>query len=110
MKLTKWDPVDYLETPQDAAAYLNAALELGDRQTFVDALGDVARAKSLGKIAKTTGLSRESLYRSLSAAGNPQFSTVERVLDALGLALRVEPKEGAQASEPEAPCASALAG
>lgn len=93
MKLTAWDPVDYFETPADAADYLNAVLEFGDRQTFIDALGDVARAQSLGKVAETTGLSRESLYRSLSAAGNPQFSTVERVLDALGLALRVEPKE-----------------
>lgn len=106
---TAWDPADYIDTPEDAAAYINAALTYEDPAFLVQAIGDLARARSMGKVAADTGLSRESLYRALSDKGNPRFFTIVRVLDSLGLRVCIEPKpaaaeyvEGAPALESEA--------
>ncbi len=85
-----WDPAEHLETAEDMAAYLDAALEDGDPALVVAALGDIARAKGMTQIARDAGVGRESLYKALSASGNPEFATVLRVLRALGLHLRVE--------------------
>ena len=87
LKTVPWDPVKYLETEADMGAYLAAALEEDDPAVFVAALGDVARAKGMTQIARETGLGRESLYRALSAEGNPEFATVMKVVRALGLRL-----------------------
>lgn len=96
IKTTRWDAAELLETPEDAAAYIAAAMEDGDPQLIAAAIGDVAKAMGMTKLAKETGLSRENLYRSLSRDGNPEFATVVRVLNALGI--RLEPKP---AAEPE---------
>ncbi len=69
------------------AAYLEAALEDGDPALIVAALGDIARAKGMSQIARETGLGRQSLYKALSPDGNPEFSTVLKVVRALGLRL-----------------------
>ena len=69
------------------AAYLAAALEEDDPAVFVAALGDVARAKGMTQIAREAGLGRESLYKALSADGNPEFATVMKVVRSLGLRL-----------------------
>jgi probable addiction module antidote protein len=68
-------------------AYLEAVLEENDPRLITAALGDIARAKGMTQIAKKTGLGRESLYKALSAEGNPEFSTVLKVIAALGLQL-----------------------
>ena len=84
-----------LQDPEEAAAYLNAALEdesEGGSEIFLLALRDVAKAHSMGRIAQDTRLSRESLYRTLSRKGNPRFSTLEAVLESLGLKLTVQVK------------------
>lgn len=86
-----WDPVEHLETTEDIAAYLRAALEDGDPKLVAAALGDVARARGMTDLARQTGLSRESLYRSLSPEGNPELGTVLRVLRALGIQLDARP-------------------
>jgi probable addiction module antidote protein len=86
-----WDASDHLETKEDIAAYLEAALEDGDLSLVVAALGDIARSKGMTHIARETGLGRESLYKALSVEGNPEFSTVLKVLQALGLRLQVVP-------------------
>ena len=86
-KTKKWDAADHLNSVADMAAYLEAALEEGDPTIFAAALGDVARAKGMTKIAQETGLGRESLYKSLSPNGNPEFATVLKVLQSLGLTL-----------------------
>lgn len=90
-----FDMADYLRTPEDQAEYLNAWLEQSpeDMEGFARALGDVARARGMSKIARDTGLSRESLYKALSPSGNPSFVTVLRVSSALNLRLRVAAKE-----------------
>ncbi len=86
-----WDPAEHLETDEDMAAYLEAALEDGDPSLVAAALGDIARAKGMAQIARDTGLGRESLYKALSAEGNPEFATVLKVVRALGLRLRATP-------------------
>ena len=76
--------------PKLAAEYLNAAAEDGDAKVYLSALRTVAEAKGIAKVAKAAGLPRESLYRALSANGNPRFSTLHAVLKAAGLKMAVE--------------------
>lgn len=85
-----WDVVEHLETEEDMAAYLDAALEDGDMAVVMAALGDIARAKGMTQIAQESGLGRESLYKALSANGNPEFATVLKVVRALGLQLHAQ--------------------
>ena len=87
IKTRPWDVAEHLKTEEDMAAYLEAALEDGDPALVAAALGDIARAKGMGQVARETGLGRESLYKALSPQGNPEFSTVLKVLRALGLRL-----------------------
>lgn len=84
-KTRPWDAADHLETEEDMAAYLEAALEECDAALVAAALGDIARAKGMTGIARETGLGRESLYKALSADGNPEFATILKVVQALGL-------------------------
>ena len=84
-----WDAADYLKTDADIDAYLEAALEDGDPQLITAALGDVAKARGMTKIAADIGCSRESLYKALSANGNPLFATVLKTASVLGLRLRL---------------------
>ena len=84
-----WDSAEHLETKEDIAAYLEAALEEDDPSLIVVVLGDIARSRGMTHIARETGLGRESLYKALSAEGNPEFATVLKVLKALGLRLQV---------------------
>lgn len=86
-----WDPAEHLKTDEDMAAYLEAALEEGDAALVAAALGDIARAKGMTQLARDTGLGRESLYKALSASGNPEFATVMKVVSALGLKLHARP-------------------
>ena len=86
-----WDITQYLESDEDIAAYLDAALEEDDPALLAAALGDVARAKGMTAIARETGLGRESLYKALSSGGNPEFATVQEVVRSLGLKLHVTP-------------------
>lgn len=80
------------ETPEEAAAYLNAALEEGSQEIFLLALRDVAEACGFAKLAREADLNRENMYRILSETGNPRISSLASILDSLGLKLAVEPK------------------
>jgi len=86
---TRYDVADHLSTPEEMAAYLEVALEeCGDDPAFIaKVLGDLARAKGMSRVARSTGLSRESLYKALSGNRSPDFDTVLRVVSALGLRL-----------------------
>ena len=98
---TPWDPAEHLETEDDMAAYLNVALEEGDLSLIMATLGDIARARRMAMVAEDTGLGRESLYKSLSANGNPEFATVLKVVRALGLQLRAAaPRAAGQMNDP----------
>ena len=87
-----FDSADYLNTFEDVAAYLEAVLEDADDDPAViaAALGAVARSRNLSQIARDAGMSREGLYKALSADGNPSLATVMKVAHALGLRLRFE--------------------
>lgn len=86
-----FDPAKYLDSDEAVAEYITEALSTGDVELISHAIGVAAKARGMTKIAEETGLSRESLYRALSAEGRPQFETIGRVLTALGLRLRAEP-------------------
>lgn len=86
-KTTRFDVSEYLKTDEDIAAYLNVVLGENDPDLVVAALGDIARSKGMTKLAKDSGLTRASLYKSLSAGGNPEFNTVIKVVNALGIKL-----------------------
>jgi len=88
---TPWDPVDHLKTEEDMVAYLEAALAEADPALVAAALGDIARAKGMTQVARDAGLGRESLYKALSPAGNPEFATILKVVAALGLQLHAAP-------------------
>lgn len=91
VNVSAWDASEYLETEEDIAAYLNAAIEEGDPALLQAALGDIAKARGMSSIAREAGVSRESLYKSLSASGNPSFQTISKVSRALGLTMSFRP-------------------
>jgi len=86
-----WDPAEHLETEEDLAAYLEAALEERDPALIATVLGDIARAKGMTQVARDAGLGRESLYKALSPNGDPEFATIMKVVSALGLQLHAAP-------------------
>jgi len=91
-KTSPYDVAEHLRTPEEMAAYLDAWFEEApdDAAGIARALGDIARAKGMTQVAKDAGLSRESLYRALSAEGNPTFATILKVAKALGVRLHAE--------------------
>ncbi|NRO98309.1 putative addiction module antidote protein [Paraburkholderia sp. NMBU_R16] len=93
-KFSRYDTVDYLKTEEEIAAYLDAVIEDGDPALIAAALGDVARARNISKLARDTGMSREGIYRALSGEGNPSFATVMKIAGALGLRLSFRPMTG----------------
>lgn len=93
IKTRRWDSAEHLKTEQDIALYLEACFdEAGDDAAFIaKALGNVARARGMTKLAQDTGMGRESLYKALSGDGNPSFATVLKVARALGVKLTAVP-------------------
>ena len=87
LETTKFDIQNHLKTPEDRAAYIEAALEDGDVSLITHALGDVARAVGMSDVAKEAGVTREGLYKALSEKGDPRLSTLLGVMRALGLQL-----------------------
>lgn len=91
-KTTRYDVAEYLRTPEEMAAYLEASLEEanGDAAFVAKALGNIARAKGMTEVARDAGVSRESLYKALSGDRTPSFDTILKVINALGLKLHAE--------------------
>ena len=87
-KTTAWNVTNHLKTKEEREAYLNAAFEDGDVSVIAAALGDIAKAEGMSKVAKRTGLGRESLYKALSPDGNPALSTILKVIRAFEFNLR----------------------
>ena len=88
-QFSRWDPVDQLQSEEDMAMYLDACLEEdpGDGSVVRAALNDIARAQGMTQLAKATGITREGLYKALSPTGNPEFSTILKVIKALKIKL-----------------------
>ncbi|CAN5342548.1 putative addiction module antidote protein [soil metagenome] len=91
---TRYDVAEHLRTPEEMAAYLEASFEEadGDAAFIAKALGNIARAKGMSQVARDAGLSRESLYKTLSGERSPGFDTILKVISALGLKLHAETK------------------
>ena len=90
-EVTDFDPAEYLDNDEMISGYLSDALETRDPAYIADAIGVVARAKGMKRVAEDAGVSRESLYRALSANGNPEFGTVLKVLSSLNIKLIAKP-------------------
>jgi len=84
LKVTKFDIAKYLDDEIMIEEYLNNALEEGETEDLIIAIGHIAKAKGMTKIASDTGMSRPSLYKALSKGSKPQFETIQKVIKALG--------------------------
>jgi len=93
-RFTPFDVADYLEDEETMAAYLSAALEDPDPDTFLVAVKTVARARGMSQLARDCGLGRESLYKALSPGAKPRYETVMKVIRALGVRLHADVVQG----------------
>ncbi len=100
LKTTRWKLEDHINTDEEMIAYIEVALEDNNPAFLADVLGIIAKKRGMAKIAKATGLTREGLYKSLSAQGNPELGTFLKVISALGLHLRVEAAPITPAKQP----------
>ena len=91
MKTSKFEIADYLDSNEMIAEYLNTVLEKGNNADMINAIGHIAKAIGMTKIAEETGLSRPSLYKALSEGSKPQFETIMKVLKAIGGQIRINP-------------------
>ena len=89
IKLTEFEPSAYLDNDDVIAEYLSAALEDGNPDVFLSAVGNVAKARGMSVIAEQTGLGRESLYKAFAPGAKPRYDTVLKVLQSLGVKLQV---------------------
>ncbi|MCL1912067.1 MAG: putative addiction module antidote protein [Leptospirales bacterium] len=89
LKITEWDASEYLKTDNDIVEYLSLAFEDNDINHIKLAIATAAKAKNMTELAKKMGISRTSLYKSLSTKGNPEFNTIHKILNALGVRLSV---------------------
>jgi probable addiction module antidote protein len=89
LKTYKVDIAEYLKTPEDIRDFLEEALENGIEEEFIHALSIASRAMGVAEIAKKAGVTRASLYKSLSGEGNPGFKTISKVTKALGCRITV---------------------
>lgn len=94
--LIAFDASDYLENDEIIAEYLNTALEDDNPSVFLQAVADVAKARGMTKLAKDTGLGRESLYKALAPGAKPRYDTVFRLIRALGVELHAAPAHASQ--------------
>jgi probable addiction module antidote protein len=92
MGTSKFEIADYLDNKEMIAEYLNTVLEEGDNDDIINAIGHIAKAIGMTKIAQETGMSRPSLYKSLSEGAKPQFSTIMKIIKAIGGQIQVNPK------------------
>ena len=82
-----FDTSDFLDDDEIIAEYLTAALEESDPDVFLTAIGQVAKARGMARVADRTGLGRESLYKALAPGAKPRYDTVLKVLQSLGVKL-----------------------
>ncbi len=97
LEITPYDSADYLETETARTVYMNDALKTGNSEFIAHAIGVVARSRGMTEIAKEAEVSRESLYKSLSKKGNPEFATILKLMAALDLTLCVKQKRKSRA-------------
>jgi probable addiction module antidote protein len=90
-KFSAFDAAEYLDNDEAIAAYLNEVIEENDSDLFLSALADIARARSMSKVAEDSGLGRESLYKALRPGAKPGFITISKIIGALGVRMVAKP-------------------
>ncbi|MEO7067286.1 MAG: addiction module antidote protein [Rhodanobacter sp.] len=90
-KFSAFDAAEYLDNDEAIAAYLNEVMEEGDSDLFLSALSDIARARSMSKVAEDSGLGRESIYKALRPGAKPGFVTISKIMGALGVRVVAQP-------------------
>lgn len=93
LQLETFDSADYLNTKESIAAYLSYAAQSGDAEHFKAAIKTAARAEKMAKLAENAGITREGAYKSLKPGTKIQLQTALSILDALGMAVKIVPKE-----------------
>lgn len=91
MQTIRFDASEFLDDEEVIAEYLAAAMEDENPDVFIAALGDVAKARGISEIARSSGLGRESLYKSLRPGSKLRFETMRKIVDTMGLKLTIEP-------------------
>lgn len=91
IETSRFDAADYLTSQEAQAEYLSLAFESDDDDEIKLALATVARARGMAETAKDASLSRQGLYKSLSAQGDPKLSTLRGILKALGMQVVIQP-------------------
>jgi probable addiction module antidote protein len=94
-QFSRFDAAEFLDTDEVIAEYLAASLEDGNPDLFIQALGDVAKARGIARVAEESGLGRESLYKALKPGSKLRYETVQKIVDALGVRLTVTRKDAA---------------
>ena len=94
--IAAFEAADYLDNDMVIAEYLNAALEDENPNVFLQAIADVAKARGMTKLAKDTGLGRESLYKALAPGAKPRYDTIIKLIRALGVELHTSPIDASQ--------------
>ena len=89
LEITTWDAAEHLDDQESISAYLSEVMEMGDPAHIVHALGTVARARGMSRIARDAGVGRQALYKSLGEGGNPTLTTLLGVIKSLGLTFSV---------------------
>ena len=89
--LPEFDMAEHLPDEQAIAEYLTVVLEENDPAALADALGTIARARGMSEIAKSSGITREALYKALRPNASPRFETISKVCAALGVRLVAQP-------------------
>ena len=89
LKTKSFDIAEHLNTPEEIRTFLQEVAATGDESDFIHALSTAARAKGMTEVAEEAGVTRASLYKSLSRDGNPNFTTISKVTKALGCKLAV---------------------
>lgn len=106
-KITQLDIAEYLDSEEIVAEYLNLICQENDPALLLRSIGHIARSKGMAKIAETSGLGRESLYKALDEKAHPRFETVFKVLAAMGIQMRLVPKAKFRRKRGPMPCAVA---
>ena len=93
LQLEEFDSAEYLNTKESIAAYLSFAAQSGNAEHFKAAMKIAARAERMSKLAEHAGITREGAYKSLKPGTKTQLQTAMSILDALGMAVKIVPKE-----------------
>ncbi|MCT8344354.1 MULTISPECIES: addiction module antidote protein [Photorhabdus] len=90
IEISNYEIAEHLKTEEDIQLYLEEVMKEDNPALILSALGDIAKARNMSQLAKEVGISREGLYKALSGKGNPTFTTILKIVKALGLRFELQ--------------------